>query len=72
MGPGVKIDTSHTTAGDVLAAAAGFVPTAETNGRGAAAAKEAAAAAITREAEQELEQISAADSPFEVEDPDAE
>jgi large subunit ribosomal protein L1 len=77
MGPGVKIDTSHTTAGDVLAAAAataGAAPAAEAvegNGHGEAAA-EAPAAAVDEEPEQELEQISAADSPFEVEDPDAE
>jgi large subunit ribosomal protein L1 len=76
MGPGVKIDTSHTTAGDVLAAAAaaGSAPAHEVaagNGHGEPAAAPDAAAADT-EPEQELEQISAADSPFEVEDPDAE
>jgi large subunit ribosomal protein L1 len=77
MGPGVKIDTSHTTAGDVLAAAAaaGSAPAHEVaagNGHGEAAAEAQDAPAVDTEREQELEQISAADSPFEMEDPDAE
>jgi large subunit ribosomal protein L1 len=68
MGPGVKIDTSRQTAGDILAAADIEAPSAEaaeTNGHGATAEE------IANEPEQELETISAADSPFEVEDPDA-
>jgi large subunit ribosomal protein L1 len=68
MGPGVKIDTAHQTAGDILAAASLAAPDAEaveTNGHGATAEE------ISGEADQELETISAADSPFEVEDPDA-
>ncbi len=78
MGPGIKIDTARTTAGEILAAGAFAAPdaeTAETNGHGAAPEPETAApeaAEIEAEPEQELEQISAADSPFEVEDPDAE
>ena len=68
MGPGVKIDTSRQTAGDILAAAdieAPAAEAAETNGHSASAED------IANEPEQELETISAADSPFEVEDPDA-
>jgi large subunit ribosomal protein L1 len=79
MGPGIKVDTSRTTAGDVLAAADVTAPDAETasgNGHGEPAATEAtetpSADEIAAEDEQELEQISAADSPFQVEDPDAE
>ena len=68
MGPGVKLDTTRQTAGDILATAGLEAPeaeAAETNGHGATAEQ------ISAEADQELETISAADSPFEVEDPDA-
>ncbi len=80
MGPGVKIDTTHQTVGDILAAEVGpehVVPVpvpAASNGHAAAEAEEAAtptAKEIEQEDDQELETISAADSPFEVEDPDA-
>ena len=68
MGPGVKLDTTRQTAGDILATAGLEAPeaeAAETNGHSSTAEE------ISAETDQELETISAADSPFEVEDPDA-
>ncbi|MGB3100116.1 MAG: hypothetical protein WBB30_12570, partial [Solirubrobacterales bacterium] len=60
MGPGIKIDTSRTVAGEILAAAGMEAPEgseADSNGQGSAP---------------EPTVIAAADAGFEVDDPDAE